>query len=180
MEKSRILLVVTGGIAAFKSAALVSAMVKGPYEVRVIMTAAASQFVAPATFAALSGHPVVMDTFDPSYPLGPHIELTRWAELLVVAPATANWIAKAANGLGDDLSSLVYLAFFGPTLIAPAMNAEMWRHRSVQRNVAQLAKDGVAFVGPEPGWQACRTEGEGRMAELPQLLDAISLSITCS
>lgn len=166
----KVVVVVTGGIAAYKAAALVSLLVKQDWEVRVVMTASAEQMVAAATFAALSARPVVTDVFDPAFPLGAHIELARWADGIVVAPATANWLAKAAIGLADDLSSLLYLAFSGPTLVAPAMNAEMWAQPAVQRNVRQLLADGVHFVGPESGWQACRTDGAGRMSEPPEIL----------
>lgn len=166
---TRVVVVVTGGIAAYKAAALVSLLVKNQWDVRVVMTAAAKQMVGPATFAALSAKPVVTEMFDPAFPLGPHIELARWAEVLVVAPATANWIAKAAHGMADDLASLLYVAFPGPTLVAPAMNSEMWQHISVQRNVRQLQADGIQFVGPEHGWQACRTSGDGRMSEPPEI-----------
>lgn len=166
---TKVVVVVTGGIAAYKAAALVSLLVKNQWDVRVVMTAAAQQMVGPATFAALSAKPVVTEMFDPAFPLGPHIELARWAEVLVVAPATANWIAKAAHGMADDLASLLYVAFPGPTLVAPAMNSEMWQHISVQRNVRQLQADGIHFVGPEHGWQACRTSGDGRMSEPPAI-----------
>lgn len=170
---AKVVVVVTGGIAAYKSAALVSLLVKQDWDVRVVMTAAAQQMVGPATLAALSAKPVVTDVFDPAFPLGPHIELARWADLLVIAPATANWLAKAAHGLADDLASLLYVAFPGPTLVAPAMNSEMWQHISVQRNVRQLQADGVHFVGPENGWQACRTSGDGRMSEPPEILEQL-------
>ncbi len=166
----KVVVVVTGGIAAYKAAALVSLLVKQEWDVRVVMSAAAQQMVAGATFAALSAGPVITEVFDASFPLGAHIELSRWADAIVVAPATANWLAKAAIGLADDLSSLVYLAFSGPTLVAPAMNAEMWAQPAVQRNVRQLLADGVHFVGPESGWQACRTDGAGRMSEPPEIL----------
>lgn len=165
----KVLVVVTGGIAAYKTAALVSLLVKQDCEVRVVMTEAAQQMVSAATFAALSARPVVTEVFDRAFPLGPHIELARWADVMVVAPATANWLAKAAVGLADDLSSLLYLAFSGPKLVAPAMNAEMWAHVAVQRNVQQLRADGVQFVGPTSGWQACRTDGAGRMSEPPEI-----------
>jgi phosphopantothenoylcysteine decarboxylase len=167
---ARVVVVVTGGIAAYKAAALVSLLVKNDWDVRVVMTTAAQEMVGPATFAALSAKPVVTNMFDSAFPLGSHIELARWADVLVVAPATANWLAKAAHGLADDLSSLLYVAFAGPTLVAPAMNSEMWQHVSVQRNVRQLQADGVHFVGPDNGWQACRTSGDGRMSEPPEIL----------
>lgn len=172
---AKVVVVVSGGIAAYKAAALVSLLVKNHWDVRVVMTAAAQQMVGPATFAALSAKPVVCDTFDPAFPLGPHIELARWADIMVVAPATANWLAKAAHGMADDLASLLYVAFAGPTLVAPAMNSEMWQHASVQRNVGQLQADGVHFVGPESGWQACRTSGEGRMSEPTEIFARLQI-----
>ena len=131
----KVLIGVSGGIAAYKSAHLTSRMVQAGYDVQVVMTASAMQFVQPASFMALSGKPVVSDAFDPAFPLGPHIELAREADLLCVAPATANFLAKAANGLADDLLSTLYLCFSGPVFIAPAMNCEMWEKPAVQRNV---------------------------------------------
>jgi phosphopantothenoylcysteine decarboxylase len=171
---SKVVVVVTGGIAAYKAAALVSLMAKQDWEVRVVLTGSAQQLVAPATFAALSSQPVVTDVFDPHFPLGAHIELARWADVMVVAPATANWLAKAAVGLADDLAGLLYVAFAGPVLVAPAMNAEMWAHPSVQRNVQQLIADGVNLVGPESGWQSCRTSGDGRLSEPAEILTRLT------
>jgi phosphopantothenoylcysteine decarboxylase/phosphopantothenate--cysteine ligase len=167
---AKVVVVVTGGIAAYKAAALVSLLAKHEWDIRVVLTASAQHFVAPATFAALSAHPVVTDVFDPHIPMGAHIELARWADVLVVAPATANWLAKAAVGLADDLAGLLYVAFPGPVLVAPAMNAEMWAHPTVQRNVQQLLADGMHLVGPDSGWQSCRTSGDGRMSEPPEIL----------
>jgi phosphopantothenoylcysteine decarboxylase len=177
---TKVVVVITGGIAAYKAAALVSLLVKNGWDVRVVMTAAAQQMVGPATLAALSAKPVVTGMFDAAFPLGPHIELAQWADVLVVAPATANWLAKAAHGMADDLASTLYIAFPGPTLVAPAMNSEMWQHISVQRNVRQLEADGIHFVGPESGWQACRTSGEGRMSEPSEILERLQRLIeTC-
>lgn len=165
---------VTGGIAAFKTAALVSQLVQSGAHVTVVMTVDAKQFVGPATFAALTGRPVADRVFDDAtYPLGAHIELARKAKLFVVAPATANFLAKAACGLADDLLSTLYLAFTGPVLLAPAMNTEMWEKSVVQRNVVQLRADGVRFVDPEEGWLSCRTRGAGRMAAPETILAAI-------
>jgi len=172
-EMPKVVIVVTGGVAAFKSAALVSELAKEGYSLRVVMTDAAEKFVGAATLAALSGHPVVKNVFDPAYPLGAHIELARWAQLMVVAPATANWIAKAATGVADDLTSTLYLAYAGKTLMAPAMNAEMWNHPAVRRNVEQVQSDGVLTIGPDSGWQACRTQGQGRMSEPADIAKAV-------
>jgi phosphopantothenoylcysteine decarboxylase/phosphopantothenate--cysteine ligase len=169
-----ILIGVTGGIAAYKTAALVSDLVQSGLGVTVIMTRDAEKFVGAATFRALTGRPVATRVFEKEdHPLGPHIELARKAELLCVAPATANFLAKAACGLADDLLSTLLLSFTGPVLFAPAMNKEMWMKAAVQRNVAQLREDGVEFVGPTEGWQSCRERGVGRMAEPKEIAAAI-------
>ena len=162
---------VTGGIAAYKSAALVSQLVQAGAGVTVIMTRSAARLVAPKTFEALTGRPVRTRVFGPG--AHPHIELAELADLLCVAPATANILAKAAWGLADDLLSTVLLAFDGPVLMAPAMNALMWQKPAVQRNVAQLRRDGVHFVDPEEGWLSCRQRGVGRMAAPEKISAAI-------
>lgn len=169
-----ILVGVTGGIAAYKTAALVSDLVQSGIGVTVVMTRSAAKFVGPATFRALTGRPVATRAFeDDDHPLGPHIELARKAELLCVAPATANFLAKAACGLADDLLSTMLLSFTGPVLLAPAMNREMWMKPAVQRNVAQLRDDGFEFVGPGDGWQSCRERGVGRMSEAAEIAAAV-------
>jgi len=174
MNGREIVVGVTGGVAAFKTAALVSKLVQEGAGVTVVMTAAAQRFVGPATFAALTGRPVVCDTFDErQFPLGAHITLAEQARLLVVAPASADFLAKAAHGLADDLLSTLYLAFSGRVLMAPAMNTAMWEKAAVQRNVAQLRVDGVQFVEPGRGWLSCRQVGAGRMAEPETILSAI-------
>jgi len=161
-----ILLGVSGGVAAYKTAALASQLVQAGHGVNVVMTSAAEQFIGAATFRALTGRPVATCAFPPNaHPLGPHIELARGADLLCVAPATANLLAKAAHGMADDLLSTLLLSFRGPVLFAPAMNSEMWEKPAVQRNVARLQQDGVNFVGPDEGWLSCRDKGAGRMAE---------------
>lgn len=172
-DQAPIVVGVCGGIAAYKTAQLVSQLVQRGQAVRVVMTAAAHEFVGPATFRALTGSDPISAPYDPRYPLGPHIELARHCRLFVVAPATANFLAKAAAGLADDLLSTLYLCQTCPVLICPAMNVEMWQHPAVQRNVAQLQQDGVQFVGPEAGWLSCRTEGLGRMAEPDTIREAI-------
>jgi phosphopantothenoylcysteine decarboxylase len=165
MKGREVLIGVTGGIAAYKTAALVSQLVQAGAGVSVVMTAAAREFIGTATFAALTGRPVLERVFDESqYPLGAHIELARRGELLCVAPATANLLAKAASGMADDLLSTLLLSFTGPVLMAPAMNCEMWEKPAVQRNVTQLRNDGILFVDPQEGWLSCRTRGVGRMA----------------
>jgi phosphopantothenoylcysteine decarboxylase/phosphopantothenate--cysteine ligase len=174
MQGRELVIGVTGGIAAFKTAALVSQLVQAGAGVSVVMTQAARQFIAPATFAALTGRPVRERIFDESqHPLGAHIDLAR-AELLCVAPATANFLAKAACGLADDLLSTLFLSFTGNVLIAPAMNSQMWDKAAVQRNVAQLRADGIHFIDPEEGWLSCRTRGVGRMAAPETIRDAIA------
>lgn len=157
---------VSGGIAAYKTAYLVSDLVQSGVGVTVVMTRAAQKFVGAATFQALTGRRVLTHGFDRhDHHLGPHIELARAADLLCVAPATANVLAQAACGLADDLLSTLLLSFTGPTILAPAMNNEMWEKPAVQRNVKQLAADGFYLVGPNEGWLSCRVTGKGRMAE---------------
>lgn len=171
--KLGILLGVSGGVAAYKAAALTSKLAQAGHRVQVVTTAAAEHFVGPATFAALSGRSVARAIFDESYPLGAHIELARDYHLLCVAPATANFLAKAALGISDDLLSTLYLCFRGPILVAPAMNCEMWEKQSVQRNVRQLIEDGVHLIDPQSGWLSCREQGVGRMAEPDQIQQQI-------
>ena len=175
MTDREILIAVGGGIAAFKSAALVSSLVQTGAKVTVIQSVAAKAFVGETTFAALSGRPVAHELFDPGhFPLGAHIELAQRADLLCVAPATADLIAKFAYGMADDLISTTYLCFEGPVLIAPAMNREMWAKPAVQRNVRQLVSDGVEIVEPTEGWLSCRQSGTGRMAEPTAIAEAIT------
>lgn len=174
---SKILIGVTGGIASYKTAALVSQLVQADHDVQVIMTRAAEKFIGQATFSALTGKPVAMETFDPHHPLGAHIQLARDYELLCVAPATANFMAKAVHGIADDLLSTLYLCFMGPVVLAPAMNNEMWIKPSVQRNQKQLKSDGVHLVGPEEGWLSCRVRGLGRMSEPDAIQAAIQQAL---
>jgi phosphopantothenoylcysteine decarboxylase len=165
MQGREILIGVTGGIAAYKTASLVSELVQAGAGVSVVLTESAKEFIGAATFEALTGRPVPRGPFgDPDFPLGAHIELARRAEVMCVAPATANFLAKAAVGMADDLLSTLYLAFKGPVVVAPAMNAEMWTKPAVQRGVAQLLADGVIVIDPEEGWLSCRDKGVGRMA----------------
>jgi phosphopantothenoylcysteine decarboxylase len=178
MQGREILVAVTGGIAAYKTATLVSRLVQRGASVSVMMTRSAEQFVGAATFSALTNRPVALEVFDGnSHPLGAHIELTRAAELLCVVPASANFMAKASQGLADDLISTAYLAFQGPVVIAPAMNTQMWNHPAVQRNYNQLQQDGVLCVPPGEGWLSCRDQGSGRMAEPEQILEFIEQHI---
>jgi phosphopantothenoylcysteine decarboxylase/phosphopantothenate--cysteine ligase len=164
---------VSGGIAAYKTAALVSSLVQDGHGVSVVMTRAARKFIGAATFRALTGRPVVTNAFDPHFPLGAHIELADKAALLCIAPASADLMAKAATGLADDLLTTLLLSFNGPILIAPAMNAGMWEKPSVQRNLATLKGDGYHVVGPQEGWQSCRRSGMGRMSEPADIQAAI-------
>jgi len=165
---------VSGGIAAYKTASLVSDLVQSGFGVTVVMTRAATKFVGPATFGALTGRRVVTRVFDSQkFPLGPHIELARQAELFCVAPATANFLAQAACGFADDLLSTLLLSFTGPVVIAPAMNTEMWEKPAVQRNLEQLRADGLHIVDPKEGWLSCRTKGVGRMAEPEEIKNSI-------
>ena len=165
MAEPQILMAVTGGVAGFKAAALTSQLVQSGFAVRAIMTPSAEKFIGRATLAALTGQSVVTELFDPAFPLGAHIELARQSNLLCIAPATANFLAKAAHGQADDLISTLYLCFTGPVIAAPAMNCEMWDQAAVQRNLQQLKDDGVQIVDPQTGWLSCRTKGMGRMAE---------------
>ena len=173
MANQKILIGVSGGISAYKTATLVSQLAQSDFEVQVAMSASATRFVGAPTFAALSGRPVCTDMFDSAFPLGPHIELARWADLFCIAPATASFIGNAANGLTGDLLSALYACVTCPVLVAPAMNVEMWNQPAVQRNIKQLEEDGVKFVGPESGWLSCRTEGLGRMSEPEAIFQAI-------
>jgi phosphopantothenoylcysteine decarboxylase/phosphopantothenate--cysteine ligase len=169
----RLIVGVTGGIAAYKAAELVRLFVKAGIAVQVVMTEAARGFVAPATFQALSGRPVFSDMWDARIDDNmAHIELSRGAAGIVVAPATADFIARLVHGLADDLLSTLCLARECPLLLAPAMNRQMWENAATQRNVAQLARDGVLLAGPAAGDQACGETGLGRMIEPQQIFDA--------
>jgi len=170
---SELIIGVSGGIAAYKTAALVSSLVQDGHGVTVVMTRSARKFIGPATFRALTGRPVVSHGFDRDFPLGAHIELADKADLLCVAPASANMLAKAACGLADDLLTTLLLSFSGPVVFAPAMNTAMWEKRAVQRNIKTLRDDGCHFVEPGTGWQSCRRSGKGRMAEPSDIQAAI-------
>jgi len=172
LATKRILLGVTGGIAAYKAAELTRLLVKAGADVRVVLTESACRFITPVTLQALAGNPAYTDMWDPGVPNNmAHIELSRDRDLVLVAPATADFLAKAAVGLGDDLLSTLCLARECPLAVAPAMNRQMWEHAATQRNVATLRADGVAILGPDAGDQACGETGMGRMAE-PETLVA--------
>ncbi|MGQ2991211.1 MAG: bifunctional phosphopantothenoylcysteine decarboxylase/phosphopantothenate--cysteine ligase CoaBC [Brevundimonas sp.] len=178
LTSRKILLIVGGGIAAYKALELVRLIRKAGGEVQAVLTAAGAEFVTPLSLAALTGHPVRQTLFMPEdeTSMG-HIELSRWADLIVVAPATAGLIAKAANGLADDLASTTLIATDKKTLLAPAMNVRMWLHPAVQANVERLKGfdgfHGMAVVGPDDGEMACGEYGPGRMAEPAAIMDAI-------
>ncbi len=171
MKGKRIVLGVTGGIAAYKSAELVRRLAERGAEVQVVMTAAAQHFVTPTTFQALSGRPVRSDLWDDGHAAGMgHIELARWAELVLVAPASADFLARLAHGLADDLLTTLCLASAAPIAAAPAMNQLMWRNAATQFNVDLLERRGVRMLGPGIGEQACGEHGPGRMLEPPELV----------
>ena len=170
----RLLLGVTGGIAAYKVAELARLLQRNNVEVRVAMTEAATRFVTPATFQALTGKPVVTDLWDPRFDNHmAHIELSRGVDAILVAPASADFLAKVAHGLADDVLSTTCLARNCPLLVAPAMNREMWDSPATQRNVKTLQGDGVTLLGPAAGDQACGEVGMGRMLEPEELLQAV-------
>jgi phosphopantothenoylcysteine decarboxylase/phosphopantothenate--cysteine ligase len=165
---------VSGGIAAYKAAALTSLLVQQGAGVTAVLTRNALKFVGEATFAALTGRPVATRSFDPSsHPLGAHIELAARADCVVVAPASADFLAKAAHGSADDLLTTLLLCAECPVVLAPAMNAAMWAKPAVQRNVAQVAADGARIVPPGSGWLSCRQAGVGRMAEPTEIAAVI-------
>lgn len=175
LQDKRIVLGVTGGVAAYKACELARLLVKAGAAVDVVMTGAGARFVAPATFQALTGHPVFTSLWDDRFANGmAHIDLTRGADAVIVAPATADFIARLAQGLADDLLATLCLARDCPLLVAPAMNRQMWEHPATRRNVAQLAADGVAILGPATGAQACGEVGEGRMLEAEELAIALA------
>lgn len=170
----KIILGVCGGIAAYKSAELVSRLVEFGAAVQVVMTQNAKEFITPLTFQALSGHPVRADLFDLNAEAGMgHIELARWADAIVIAPATAQMIAQLAAGMADDLLTTLCLASSAPLMMAPAMNQAMWRHVATQTNVQVLQQRNAKFLGPAEGKQACGDIGPGRMIEPQEILNAL-------
>ena len=174
LKGKRILLGMTGGVAAFKSCELARRLGRAGADVRVVMTEAATRFVTPVTMQALTGQTAWTDLWDARVPdnMG-HIELSRDRDLIVVAPATADFMAKVANGLADDLLSTIALARRCPLMLAPAMNVEMWQSPATQRNLRTLRADGVLFAGPVPGDQACGETGMGRMLEAADIAEEI-------
>ncbi len=180
MQGKRILLGVTGGIAAYKSADLVRRLRERGAEVQVVMTAAAREFVGPITFQALSGRPVRTDLWDSAAEAAMgHIELARWAELVLIAPASADFLARLAIGTADDLLATLCLATEVPIAVAPAMNRVMWNNAATAANVALLRQRGVRILGPAQGEQACGEIGEGRMLEPVELADRAAELLPC-
>jgi len=178
MQGKRILLGVTGGIAAYKSADLVRRLLDRGAEVQVVMTDSAREFVTPLTFQALSGRPVRTDLWDPAAEAAMgHIELARWADGVLIAPASAGFLARLANGYADDLLTTICLATEAPIAVAPAMNRVMWANGATQANVATLKQRGVAILGPAEGDQACGETGPGRMLEPLELADRAAVLV---
>jgi len=178
LNDKTILLGMTGGIACYKVAELARRLQEEGAVVQCVMTQAATQFITPVTMQALTGRPVFIDAWDARIPNNmPHIDLSRQADVIVVAPASADFMAKVAQGLADDLLSTLVLARNAPLLIAPAMNVQMWQAAATQRNVKTLLADGVKLLGPEAGNQACGERGDGRMLEPQHLLYEIIASV---
>jgi phosphopantothenoylcysteine decarboxylase/phosphopantothenate--cysteine ligase len=174
-SKKSVVLGVTGGIAAYKAAELVRELARNGIDVQVVMTEAAGSLVAPATFQALSGKPVYTNLWDARVADNmAHIELSRGKDAIVVAPATADFIAKLAQGLADDLLSTLCLARECPLIVAPAMNRQMWDNPATRRNIERLLRDGVAVLGPASGDQACGEVGVGRMLEAREIAEAVT------
>lgn len=175
LANKRILLGVTGGIAAYKSAELIRRLRDQGAEVQVVMTQAAQEFITPLTLQALSGNPVHTDLLDPNAEAGMgHIQLARWADILVVAPATADFIARLSQGLANDLLGSICLATQAPVAIAPAMNQGMWHNKATQDNLQILRDRGILLLGPDAGSQACGEIGLGRMLDVPELIDSLN------
>jgi len=174
LKDREILIGVGGGIAAYKTADLTSKLMQAGARVTVAMTDAATKFMGPTTFEALTTRPVYRSMFDPiEHPLGEHIGLARRAELYLIAPATADLIAKAAAGQASDLVSTLVLTVTCPVFLAPAMNTEMWNKAAVQRNLTQVSQDGLRLIEPGSGWLSCGQVGPGRMAEPVEIVDQI-------
>jgi len=173
LNRKRVLLIISGGIAAYKSPDVVRRMREAGAEVRVVMTEAAVRFVTPLTLQAVSGLPVTPDLFDPTAEAAMgHIELARWCDCIVIAPATADFLGRLSHGRADDLATTICLASRAPVLAAPAMNQQMWAHPATIENLARLKDRGVCFCGPAEGSQACGETGPGRMMESEAIVDA--------
>jgi phosphopantothenoylcysteine decarboxylase / phosphopantothenate---cysteine ligase len=177
LQGRRVVLAVTGGVAAYKSAFLARRLVEAGAEVEVILTESAHEFIGPQTFAAITGSQPHTDLFGAGR-VSPHTELARWADLIVVAPATAATLARIATGMSSDLLSATVLAFQGPVLLAPAMHTEMWEHPATERNIRTLTADGYAFIGPESGALAGGDTGPGRVSEPEAILERIEATLS--
>lgn len=174
-----VLLGVTGSIAAYKAAEIASQLVKRGHHVQVVMTRNACEFITPLTLQTLSRRPVATDTFAEKSGWHPeHIQMADEAELIVIAPATANFLAKLAHGIADDLLSTLCLASQAPVIAAPAMNGKMWLHPATQDNVTTLKRRGVDFIGPDSGMLACGYQGIGRLWSVDGILEAIDARLT--
>ena len=179
MASHKIILGITGGIAAYKAAELTRLLIKNDFDVQIVMTESASHFITPLTFQALSGKEVLTNLWKSNASNGmSHIELSRDYDLIVIAPASANFLAKLTHGFADDLLSSLCLARVCPIAVAPSMNMHMWTNKATQRNVSQLKKDGVLFCGPDSGEQACGDIGFGRMMDTEELLKSIQNHLT--
>lgn len=173
-DKNAILLGVTGGIAAYKAADLCSKLTSMNYDVHVMMTDAARHLISDKLFFTLSRNPVIFDLWQtPTWRPG-HIEISELCSLMIIAPCTANFLGKYANGIADDALTTTAMAYNGKVLLAPAMNTRMWNNPAVQRNCATLKSWGINFIGPGAGRLACGDNGEGRMAEVPEILAKVS------
>jgi phosphopantothenoylcysteine decarboxylase/phosphopantothenate--cysteine ligase len=181
LSNKRILLGITGGIAAYKAAELVRGLRQAGAEVRVVMTRAATAFITPMTLQALSGHPVRSELFDPQHEAAMgHIELARWADIILVAPASADFIARLATGMADDLLATLCLATTAPIAVAPAMNQQMWAAPATVENAGRLRQRGIRIFGPAEGEQACGEHGPGRMLEPSELLEQLAAGFATS
>ncbi len=177
-KEKQVLLIITGSIAAYKSLELIRSLRKESIKVACVVTEAGKEFITPLSVAVLSENPVYSDIFSlkDESEMG-HIRLSRESDLVVVAPASADIIAKMANGIANDLASTILLATNKPVIIAPAMNVCMWENKAVARNIQQLKEDGVHIIGPTKGELACKEEGFGRMAEINDILEQIHKNI---
>src|SRR5580658_9642518 len=179
----RIVLGVSGGIAAYKAAEIARSLIRNGHEVQAVLTHAAEEFIRPLTFASLTGRKVITDLFESASPEATyssaieHIGVAQERDLLLVAPATANVLGKFAHGIADDFLSTLYLAFRGPVVVAPAMNNNMWEHEAVRANVEVLRRRGITIVDPDSGFLACGTIGPGRLAEVDKIVEAVEKAL---
>lgn len=178
LRDKQIIIGVTGSIAVYKAAELVSHLCQNGAKVKVVMTLGATRFITPLTFQTLSHNQVFVDLFESTEKYAPeHISLAQWADLILIAPATANIIGKITAGIADDLLATVVMSVKTPVLIAPSMNDNMYQNPIVQQNIKQLKRQGYKFVSPEKGRLACQRTGIGRLASLPRIIDAVKSSL---